>query len=399
MPLLMKPLDNITVLDLTRLLPGAVATMTLGDFGARVIKIEEPGTGDPARGMGYRSAYFFATNRNKQSVAIDLKKPAGRAVFLKLVERADVVVEGNRPGVMKRLGLDYETLCTVNPRIVYCAITGYGQDGPYRHEAGHDINYIGIAGVLGLNGAKDSAPVIPGVQIADLAGGSMQAVIGILLALAARGRSGEGQMVDISMMDGALAMMQIPLATYFATGKMPQRGNETLSGRYACYNVYETSDGKYLSLGALEPKFWVNTCTTIGREDLIQLQYAEGTIQDECLATMRAIFKSKPASEWLESFKGVDACLMPINDASELINDPQVQHRGLIAELDHPVEGRLRQIAQTVRLNGTPATIEQPPPQLAAHTRVVLSEAGLTDDFINQLARDGVIGLPVEEKL
>ncbi|HZS04984.1 MAG TPA: CaiB/BaiF CoA-transferase family protein [Blastocatellia bacterium] len=394
----MKPLDGITVLDLTRLLPGAVATMMLGDFGARVIKIEEPGAGDPARAMGYRSAYFFAVNRNKQSVGVDLKQQAGREIFLKLAATADIIVEGNRPGVMKRLGLDYETLRQANPRIIYCAITGYGQDGPYRDEAGHDINYIGIAGVLGLNGARGGPPLIPGVQIADLAGGSMQSVIGILLALAARERTGEGQVVDISMMDGALAMMQIPLATYFATGRMPERGNETLSGRYACYNVYETGDGRHLSLGALEPKFWAGACRVIGREDLIPLQFADGARQEECIAAVRSIFKMKTAAEWLEAFNKVDACLMPVNDAGEVINDPQVRHRGLIAEVEHPIEGTLRQIAPTVKLSATPAAIELPPPRLGEHTRRVLHGAGYSDELINQLARDGVVRLMDEDQ-
>jgi crotonobetainyl-CoA:carnitine CoA-transferase CaiB-like acyl-CoA transferase len=390
----MKPLDGITVLDLTRLLPGAVATMMLGDFGARVIKVEEPVTGDPARVMGRirkEGSYFLATNRSKQSVAIDLKNPAGRAAFLKLAARADVVVEGNRPGVMERLGLGYETLRDVNPRLIYCALTGYGQDGPYRHEPGHDINYLAIAGVLGLNGVKGGPPVITGVQIADLAGGSMQAVIGILLALQARERTGVGQMVDISMMDGALGLMHIALATYLATGRVPQRGNETLTGRYACYNLYETSDGKYLSLGALEPKFWVNTCKVIGREDLIALHYAEGEQQAACIAALREIFRSRTAAEWLELFRGVEACLMPVLDASEVVSDPQVQHRQLIAEIEHPVEGKLRQIAPTIKLSATPAEAVIPPPRLGEHTRAVLAEAGVDDETISRLAHDGVI--------
>lgn len=390
----MKPLDEMMVLDLTRLLPGAVATMMLGDFGARVIKIEEPVAGDPARAMGRirkEGSYFLATNRSKQSVAIDLKHPAGRAAFLQLAARADVIVEGNRPGVMERLGLGYETLRDLNPRLIYCALTGYGQDGPYRHEPGHDINYLAIAGVLGMNGVQDGPPVIPGVQIADLAGGSLSAVIGILLALQARERTGAGQMVDIAMMDGALGLMHIALTTYLATGRVPQRGTETLTGRYACYNVYETSDGKYLSLGALEPKFWASACKVIGREDLIARQYAEGEQQAECIAALREIFKSRTTAAWLESFRGVGACLMPVLDAREVVSDPQVQQRRLIAELEHPVEGTLRQIAPTIRLSATPAEAVLPPPRLGEHTRAVLAEAGYADETITQLARDGVI--------
>lgn len=397
----MRPLDGITVLDLTRLLPGAVATMMLGDFGADVIKIEQPGVGDPARQMragikptnGRAGGYFFITNRNKRSIAINLKQSAGRDAFLRLAERADVVIEGFRPGVMERLGIGYESLRQINPRLIYCALTGYGQDGPYRLKAGHDINYIGIAGVLGTNGAKDGPPAIPGVQIADLAGGSLHSVIGILLALQARARTGEGQMVDISMMDGALAMMLVPLASYLANGVQPQRGAEGLSGRYACYQIYQTKDGRHLALGALEEKFWENACRVLGREDLIAAQFADGEAQTEAIAALASIFRARTAAAWLAAFEGVDTCLTLINDVAEMLDDPQVRHRGLIAELQHPTEGALKQIAPTVKLSATPGEMRLPPPRLGEHTRRVLAAIGYDDAAITQLARDGVIGL------
>jgi crotonobetainyl-CoA:carnitine CoA-transferase CaiB-like acyl-CoA transferase len=391
----MKPLDGIIVLDLTRLLPGAVATMMLGDFGADVIKIEEPGIGDPARqsraGIKEPGAYFLATNRNKRSIAINLKQPAGREIFLELAKRADVVVEGFRPGVMDRLGIGYGTLKEINPRLVYCAITGYGQDGPYRGKAGHDINYISIAGLLGVNGMKDGPPVIPGVQIADLAGGSMHAVIGILLALQARQRSGEGQMVDVSMMDGSLAMMFVPFAAYLANGAQPQRGAEGLSGRYACYQVYETKDGRYLALGALEPKFWENACRVLGREDFIDKQFVNHE-QGECIRTLSDIFQTKTADAWLAAFDGVDTCLALVKDIGEMIDDPQVKNRGLIAEIEHPSSGRIKQIAPTVKLSATPGDLRSPPPLLGEHTGEILKELGYSDEIINKLSRDGVIG-------
>lgn len=390
----MKPLDGITVLDLTRLLPGAVATMTLGDFGADIIKIEEPGLGDPARqsraGIKQPGAYFLATNRNKRSIAINLKQPAGRQIFLELANKADVVVEGFRPGVMDRLGIGYETLKKLNPRLVYCAITGYGQDGPYRGNAGHDINYISIAGLLGVNGMTDGPPVIPGVQIADLAGGSMHAVIGILLALQARERTGEGQMVDVSMMDGSLAMMFVPFAAYLANGAQPQRGAQGLSGRYACYQVYQTKDGRFLALGALEPKFWVNACRVLGREDLIDSQFIDGE-QRASIRTLSDIFQSKTAHEWLAAFEGVDTCIALIKDVAEMFDDPQVKHRGLIAEIEHPESGRIKQIAPTVKLSATPGEMRSPPPLLGEHTSEVLKEIGYSDDVINKLSHDGVI--------
>ena len=392
-----KPLDGVRVLDLTRLLPGAVATMMLGDFGADVIKIEQPGAGDPARtmsaGRNPAGTVFLATNRNKRSVAINLKCETGRELFLRLAAQTDVVVEGFRPGVMDRLGIGYDTLRQNNPRLVYCAISGYGQDGPYRTQAGHDINYISIAGVQGLNGESDGSPAIPGVQIADLAGGSLQAVIGILLALAARGQNGHGQMVDVSMTDGALGMMIVPLAGLLASGIEPHRGDEMLTGRYACYRVYETKDGRFLSLGALESKFWANVCRVLGCEELIVEQYAEGEKQEACIAKLTEVFRSRSAAEWLAVFEGVDSCLAIVKEAREVIEDPQITHRRLIIEIDHPTEGRLKQLAPFVRLSETPGSVDLPPPRLAEHTRQVVASLGYNDDAIDEMAQEGVIGV------
>lgn len=390
----MKPLDGVTVLDLTRLLPGAVATMMLGDFGANIIKIEEPGLGDPARqsraGIKQPGAYFLATNRNKRSATINLKHERGREIFLKLVEKADVVVEGNRPGVMDRLGIGYETLKRINPRLIYCALTGYGQDGPYRLKAGHDANYLSVAGLLSVNGPKGGPPVLAGVQLADLAGGSLHAVIGVLLALQARERTGEGQFVDVSMMDGSLALMFVPFASFLANGSQPERGNEGLSGRYACYQIYETKDGRYLTLSALEPKFWENACRTLSREDFIG-QCFKSSAQEEMIAAFREIFKTRTAVEWLAAFENVDTCVALINDIAEMIDDPQVRHRGLIAEIEHPEAGMIKQIAPTVKLSATPGAMRLPPPLLGQHTREVLQIAGYDDQSIESLAREGVI--------
>lgn len=392
----MKPLDNITVLDLTRLLPGAVATMMLGDFGADIIKIEEPGIGDPARqsraGIKQPGAYFLATNRNKRSVTINLKHERGREIFLRLVEKADVVVEGFRPGVMDRLGVGYEALKQINPRLIYCAITGYGQDGPYRLKAGHDANYLSVAGLLGVNGPKDGAPVLSGVQLADLAGGSLHSVIGVLLALQARAHTGEGQFVDISMTDCSLSMMYVPFASFLANAAQPERGNEGLSGRYACYQLYETKDGRYLSLGALEHKFWENACRVLGREDFIGECFNNGA-QMEIIAAFHEIFKTRTADEWLVAFENVDTCVALVNDIAEMIEDPQIKHRGMIAEIEHPTEGRLKQIAPAVKLSASPGAMRLPPPRLGEHTLETLKGLDYTDEIIESLAREGVVSI------
>jgi crotonobetainyl-CoA:carnitine CoA-transferase CaiB-like acyl-CoA transferase len=237
---------------------------------------------------------------------------------------------------------------------------------------------------------KGGPPVLPGVQIADLAGGSLHAVCGILLALQARARTGEGQMVDVSMMDGSLALMYVPFASYLANGVQPQRGAEGLSGRYACYQIYETKDGRFLSFGGLEPKFWVNACRVLGREDLIEKQY-DNDAQAECIAAFSAAFLSRTAAEWLEAFERVDTCLALINDIDEMINDPQVKRRGLIAEIDHPTEGKIKQIAPTVKLSATPGEIKSPPPLLGEHTEAILREIGYTEEQVDQLVNDGVI--------
>jgi crotonobetainyl-CoA:carnitine CoA-transferase CaiB-like acyl-CoA transferase len=392
----MKPLDGITVLDLTRFLPGAVATMTLADFGADVLKIEEPGLGDPARhsrGVGGRpGVYFLSTNRNKRSLALNLKTDCGKDIFRELARTADVVVEGFRPGVMERLGLGYESLQSLNPQLIYCAITGYGQDGPYRLKAGHDANYLSVAGLLSVNGPKDGPPILSGVQLADLAGGSQQAVMGVLLALQARAKTGEGQLVDVSMMDGTMALMYVPFAEFLATGVEPQRGEEGLSGRYACYQIYETGDGRYLSLGALEAKFWASACRVLGRENFIGKQYAVED-QREMIAALAEIFRSRTAADWLEAFDRVDTCVALINGLGEMLDDPQVRRRGLIGEIEHPTEGKIKQIGPTVKLSATPGEIHSPPPALGEHTRDVLSKLGYDEARIEDLATAGVIGL------
>jgi crotonobetainyl-CoA:carnitine CoA-transferase CaiB-like acyl-CoA transferase len=289
--------------------------MLLANFGAEVIKIEQAGGGDYARQMppliDGEGAVFHATNRGKKSIVLDLKTTDGKAAVELLAARADVLIEGFRPGVMKRLGLDYETLRPLNERLIYVSLTGYGQTGPNAGMAGHDINYIALGGLL------DTAGAIPGAQIADLAGGSLQAVIGILLALAARQKTGRGQFVDVSMLDGVTWLMALPLAVYSATLEMPTM----LSGRYACYQTYQAGDGRWLAVGALEPKFWVALCGKLGCTEFIPDQFAEGERQTEIIASLRKIFRTRSAAEWLELFHGADVCVTLVRNVAEVAAD------------------------------------------------------------------------------
>jgi crotonobetainyl-CoA:carnitine CoA-transferase CaiB-like acyl-CoA transferase len=288
----MRPLDGIRVLDLTRLLPGDGAMRMLSSFGAEIVPVKQP--------------------------EFDLKTPAAKERFLELVRGADVLAESNRPGVMARLGAGYETLREINERLIYVAITGYGQAGPYAALAGHDANYLARAGVLDVTGIRDGCPTIPGVQIADLAGGSMQAVIGILLALVERQKTGRGQMVDVSMMHGALWMMAIPLMLH-GQGRPTARGASFLTGRYACYRLYDAADGRWLSVGALEPKFWANVCRLLGCEEFIADQFTEGWRQQEIINRVAEIFRTRTAPEWMGFFGGEDVCVAPVRTVEEVV--------------------------------------------------------------------------------
>jgi crotonobetainyl-CoA:carnitine CoA-transferase CaiB-like acyl-CoA transferase len=389
----MKALEGIRVLDLTRLLPGPFATMFLADFGAEVIKIEQPGEGDYARGyepkkgsMGYR---FLIVNRNKKSVTLDMKKPEGKEVFLKLAENADVVIESFRPGVMKRLGLDYEALSQLNPNIVFCSLSGYGQTGPYAIDAGHDLNYIGMAGIPSLTGKRGGAPVIPGIQVADLTGGLM-AVIGILIALHGRQTLGRGQYVDASLFVSAVAMLPADASIFFGSGKVPVRGESRLTGGWPHYNIYRTSDGRYLACGALEKKFWSNLCKVIGREDLVDAIDAQdnfpviGDILEET-------FASRTLSEWLEALDGKDTCVTPIKNLDEVFTDPHVLANELVCEMRDPELGAYRQMGIPIKLSATPGLLSTKAPELGEHNGEILHGLGYSDEEISSLSASGVI--------
>ncbi|MBC7261995.1 MAG: CoA transferase [Chloroflexi bacterium] len=376
-----QPLQGIRVLDLTRLAPGPYASLALANLGAEVIKIERPRFGDPLRYMsrfGFEGGalLFELLNRNKKSLTLNLRTPEGKAILLELARHADVLLEGFRPGVMKRLGFDYEALSELNPRLVYASLSGYGQTGPHHLRAGHDLNYIALGGLLGLTGGKDGHPVIPGVPVADLVGGLWMA-FGVVAALFEREHSGRGQYLDISMLSSITALLAIPLAGWLTTGQVPQRGQMWLTGKQACYNVYETADGKYMALGALEPEFWRAFCQAVGHPEWQARQYDSD--QASLIAEVAALFRTQPRDYWVELFAHHDCCCEPVLELDEVFAHPQAMHCQLLreGELAMPLDSR-----------GTP---HQPAPRLGQHTSEILTELGYTMADIERLQQKGVI--------
>ena len=395
--LMAKAFAGVRVLDLSRLLPGPYCSLLFADLGADVVKVEEPGRGDYARttpplvgepGIG---ASFLLLNRNKRSLAVDLKAERGKAIFRRLVQTADVLLESFRPGVMDRLGLGWSALCEVNPRLVYCAISGYGQDGPYRDVVGHDVNYMGVAGALSVTGPRGGAPVMPGVQVADLGGGALLAAFAIGAALHHRTASGRGQFVDVSMTDGVVSWLAPYLGAHLVTARVPERGEERLNGGWPCYGIYETRDGGHVTLGALEPQFWRNLCRLIEREDLVSLQHVTGEDRDRVEAELRALFRTRRRDEWVRLLHTSDVCAGPVLTLDEVPRNPQIAHRGLFTTMPHPSLGPIPQVAFPVKLSATPARFELPPPELGQHTDEILGSLGYDAASLAALRRDGVI--------
>ena len=388
----MLALEGVRIIDLTRLLP---FTTLLADLGAEVIKVEEPTIGDHCRlvppFIKGQSSYFMLIHRNKKSMTLNLKSEKGREIFYKLAERSDVIVENFRPGVVKRFGVDYESIKKVNPKIVYCSISGYGQDGPYRNLSGHDINYIGIAGILGLTGYRDGPPIVPGSQIADLGGGCSLATIAILVALIAREKTGEGQYIDVSMTDGAVSWLTIPASYYFAEKEPPERSVLPVLGGFPCYSVYECRDGKYISIGCLEEHFWVNLYRALGKEEHVRSQWMVGEERARIFSEFKDIFRTKTRDEWFEILAKADVCAAPVYSLDEVFNDAHVLHRKMVIETEHPIAGKIKLLGIPIRFSETPGEIRIPAPRLGQQTEEILSWLGYTEKEMNEMRRLGVI--------
>ncbi len=396
-------LDGVRVLDLSRLLPGGFCSLLLADHGADVLKVEDMDRGDYIRwappyvdgaAPSARSALFLALNRNKRSIRIDLKQAAGRELLLELVCEHDVVLESFRPGVLDRLGVGYAAMRAANPKIVLCSITGYGQAGPLRDHAGHDMNYLGLVGLLGLTGERDGPPVQAAGQIADVGGGALMAAFGILAALRSAERTGEGQVVDIAMADGALSWLALVAARYLADGEPPQRGGLELAGGLACYRPYECADGAWVTLGALEPKFWAAWCRGTGREDLLEEQFAAPGSEGH--AAVEDEFACRTRADWQAFAAEHECCLEPVLDLGEALACEQVVAREMVVGLHQPgAEEPVALLGAPVKLSRTPADCDRlPGPELGEHTLAVLRAAGYDEAAIARLVDAGVVGGP-----
>ena len=387
------PLSQIKILDLSQLLPGPFCSQILADFGAEVVKVEIPQGGDHGRSycpkVKKEGAAFLAINRNKKSLTLDLKKTEGRRLFKTLIKGFDVVIESYRPGFLKKLGIGYEQIRKIHPKIIYCSITAYGQTGPYRSRAGHDLNAVALAGILDMTGRGGGPPALPGIQIADI-GAGLYAALAILMALTAKQRSGIGQHIDISMLDTAVSFLTIHAGNYFATGKPPERGEEILSGGFACYNLYPTKEGRYLSVAALEPHFWRDLCLTLRMESWVSKQFVPRA-QPRIKRELSKIFRTKKRSEWLQMFLDSDLCIEPVFHMGETFSHPQVLRRKMLCCLSHPTEGKLPQLGIPIRLSETPGRVRFSPPVLGEHTGAIVKKLGYSPDRMRALKRKGII--------
>ena len=390
-----KPLENIKILDLTRLLPGPMCTLHLADLGANVIKIEDPLAGDYARAVPpfqkNISKFFLAINRNKRSLTLDLKKKEGKKVFLELAKKADVVIESFRPGVVDKLGIGYKEIQQINPSIVYCSITGYGQTGPYSQLAGHDLNFLAYAGVIKPTPRSNGLPSIPNIQIGDLIGGTACGAMSIMAAILQQKTQGIGQYLDVSIMDGLLSHSVVGMSNVKSEELFGVDLSDMLNGLLHCYQLYPTKDNRYMALAALEYKFWERFCKALNREDLIARHLERGDSSTEVYEILIEIFKEKTMLEWVDHFNGVDCCLSPVLTIDEALEQPHVKEREVVVKHQHSQEGLVSQFSFPVKFSNYKFEIYQPAPLLGEHTNAILKELGYENDEVLKLKQDGIV--------
>lgn len=391
----MGALDGIKILELTRVPPGEFCTMLLADMGAEVVKIEPPA----AREGPARSAFDYV-NRNKRSLTLDLKTQRGQELFQQLGRAADVIVEGYRPGVTARLGADYSTVRSFNPRIVYCSLSGFGQDGPYRDRPAHDLNFIAMAGILGLIGEAGRRPVVPANLIADYGGASLHGALGIALALFARERTGRGQHVDLAYLDASISLLAATpnVKWLFSEGRVARRGEGALSGTYPYYSIYGTRDDKLITIACTEPWLWKNFCAAIGRPDLARFarepdQFTRPANREELEVRdeIEAIMRTRDRDEWYGLLVAADVCVGKVYDPTEVEHDPQVRHRQMVLDLEDPREGRGREFGIALKLSDTPGAVRRLAPKPGEHSLEILREFGVSESEFMKLQQERVV--------
>jgi crotonobetainyl-CoA:carnitine CoA-transferase CaiB-like acyl-CoA transferase len=398
----MLALEGITVLDLARGYPPAHSTMCLGDFGARVIKVDSPDGNKMEQQDGIdprdeRYAVLNRLNRNKETMVIDLRTAEGLEVFYRIVQKADVLVEGFRPGAMKRLRADYETLKGINNRLIYCSVTGYGSDGPYARLPGHDPCYLGLTGALSMIGPRDGAPCYPSNYIGDMGGAALHALVGILIALMAREKTRQGQYLDIAYADGAISLMEYDILSYLWTGLVPRRGETYMTGMTAWSNVYKCKDGKYLVIACGEQQFWKNLCKALDREDLLHYHGAPAEAQARGIGELARVFITRDRDEWWDFLRDKDTCAAPVNDISEALVDPHLLHRRMILHMDHPRVGVFKQIGFPIKLSQTPAQVRTLGKVVGSDTEKIIGELGYSEADLARLRQAGAIGRRIDE--
>ncbi|MBN2468817.1 MAG: CoA transferase [Deltaproteobacteria bacterium] len=393
------PLNGIRLVDLTQLYPGPLATMMLADLGADVVRIEHPSRLDILHRLppfiGEESAAYLSLNRSKRSLGLDTGKAEGQQVFFDLIRTADVVVEQFRPGVLDKIGIGYEQAVPFNPRIIYVSITGFGQDGPYRQRAGHDINYISLAGLLSHVKREDSM-VLPGFQTADVVGGGYMSVVACMAALWNREKTGKGQRVDVSMTDSIMPMLTLQLAQYWGSPGTDETVN-LFDGTFPFYGVYECADGKHVSLGALEQKFWTGFCQMVGKPEWLPLQFSMGDEKRRVRDEIAALFKTRSRDEWLKLAEVHDICLSSINEMKDLEKDPQLQTRQMIIETEHEGGRKLKGVGIPIKFSGSKPDYPEPAPAVGQHSIDILQEIGYMEERIQELIGKGIVFAAVKQ--